>query len=189
MGATGENDFDKVAGFNNPDLGFMKLLDVWDKKYLMQSRNHFETLFLLTKSASSVVQLIWVNIGRKKKLAHSEIDHPITGCKNGKWDEILEYEREAMRPNSTYSFLEYQARISRMSIAPGRNYQAPETSHLIISPPSLHGELFDLCDEGSNSSQKWDIHECSAHLGPCCGDGLCEVHRHEDVNRCPVDCD
>ena len=180
MGTTGGHDVDR----ENPDISFVKLLDVWNKKYLVQSRNHFETLFLSTNSASSVVQLIWVNVRRRSKLNDTEIDRPIDGCKQGRWDKILEYEREAKRPNSNVSFFEYQARISQSE--KGNNAEAQEKSH--HSPPPLHGALFDLCDEGSNSSQKWNIHECGAHLGPCCGDGRCEVHRHEDVIRCPEDC-
>lgn len=243
------------------------------RPHLIQGRNQFESVFVLTRNSSSVVQFIWVNAG---VMMHKEsIDYPIPGCKNANWEEIAKYEdllengSTPMLPGELYA--SHQTRQSsrtshtpappsrtstHASSAVGSAARTRDHSHAepdrhiddldaeiemlearletvrqqqadrlesrlgalrkqkatqgqrrrsLASGPSsaqkahhssadaaqgspLSSKEFDLCDRGSAALGDWTHFECNSHLGPCCGDGICQVDLGETSQRCRNDC-
>ena len=52
----------------------------------------------------------------------------------------------------------------------------------------LLSNAFDLCDAGSVALQDWSPYKCGQHIGPCCGDGVCDVASGETSLHCASDC-
>jgi hypothetical protein len=151
---------------------------------LMQGRNQIESIFFLTSQSSGVVQILWINDGRKDP-TKKVMDSPIPGCRSGDW--IVPHKPE-------FGILHYQdlvhldshgAEVLKMLTDIGHIRKIVKTSRE-MSP--LHGAKFDLCKTGSLAAQSWSIHNCSIHLGPCCGNGVCDADHGETALNCPRDC-
>jgi hypothetical protein len=151
----------------------------------MQGRNQFESVFFLTAQSSGVVQMMWINVGRQDP-SGKMLDSPIPGCKSGDW--IVPHKPE-------FGILYYQdlvhlddngTRITEMLTDVDKSERKITISSK--SPP-LHGAKFSLCKTGSLAAQSWSIHNCSIHLGPCCGNGECDALRGESASNCPRDCE
>ena len=81
-------------------------------------------------------------------------------------------------------------RVTRDSEA--RDSCDSDTHHSADAAPGsspLRSKEFDLCDRGSAALRDWSHFECDSHLGPCCGDGVCQVNEGETPQRCSGDCD
>ena len=45
-----------------------------------------------------------------------------------------------------------------------------------------------MCASGSAVSNDWSKYACHSHLGPCCGDKVCDLTRGETKSNCAKDC-
>jgi hypothetical protein len=184
-GFTGTNYTNFGVNHDNPDLMLVDTLIKERRAHFMQGRNQIESVFFLTKEATGVVQMIWINQGRVDPNS-ATMDRPIPGCKDTRgWNEnggILSYERAVHAEDdgvSINAFLQKSATTK------------PKSKGVVFNlgeKPPLHSPLFDLCDTGSDAAQSWAIHNCSIHLGPCCGSGTCDADRGETPVNCPEDC-
>ena len=78
----------------------------------------------------------------------------------------------------------------RRSLASGPSsaQKAPHSSADAAQGSPLSSKEFDLGDRGSAALGDWTHFECNSHLGPCCGDGICQVDLGETSQRCRNDC-
>lgn len=60
--------------------------------------------------------------------------------------------------------------------------------HKLEAGTALESGSFDLCAKGTAASNDWGKFGCAEHLGPCCGNGVCDSQQGETSENCAGDC-